>query len=94
MSYTADGGKGEKDKIILKVTMNPSACNTSSGRLYKFYDTWGSLKMVNMVAEIEKEGEAEVCVAILITESDSDGVPVSHHLSVCLIQGAGIMNLP
>lgn len=90
-------GKEAKDKIILKVTMNPSACNTSSGRLYKFYDTWGSLKMVNMVVVVvvvEKEGEAEVCVAILITESDSDGVPVSHHLSVCLIQGAGIMNLP
>lgn len=87
-------GKEAKDKIILKVTMDPSACNTSSGRLYKFHDTWGSLKMVNMVVVVEKEEEAEVCVAILITESNSDGVPVSHHLSVCLIQGAGIMNLP
>lgn len=52
--------------------------------------------MVNMVVVVvfEKEEEAEVCVAILITEPDSDGVPVSHHLSVRLIQGAGMMNLP
>ena len=41
---------------------------------------------------VEKEEEAEVCGAVLIT--DSDGVPVSHHPSVCLVQGAGMMNLP
>lgn len=45
---------------------------------------------MNMVG-VEKKEEAGVCAAILITESD--GVPVSHHLSVCLVQG-GMMNLP
>lgn len=66
--------------------MDLSACNTSSGRLYKLDDTGGPLKMVNVVAVVvfEKE-EEEVCAAILITEPDSDDVPVSHHLSVCLV---------
>lgn len=83
-------GEEAKDRIILKVTMDPSACNTFSGRLYQFYGSWESLEMVNMVV-VEKKEEAGVCAAILITESD--GVPVSHHLSVCLVQG-GMMNLP
>lgn len=64
--------------------MDPSACNTSCGRLHKLDDTRGPLKMVNVVVVFEKE-EEEVCAAILITEPDSDGVPVSHHLSVCLV---------
>lgn len=45
--------------------------------------------MVNNNNKVEK---AEICAAILITESA--GVPVSHHLSACFVQGAGMMNLP
>lgn len=67
--------------------MDPSACNTSSGRWYKLDDTRAPLKMVNVVvvAVVFEKEEEEVCAAILITEPDSDGVPVSHHLSVCLV---------
>lgn len=62
-----------KDRITLKVTRDPSACYTSSGQFKKFYDIRGSLETVNMVAVDEKEEEAEVCVAVLITESSLDG---------------------
>lgn len=48
--------------------------------------------MVNMAVVVGEE--AEVCVAIHITESNSDGVPVNHYLSVCRVQGAGMSNLP